>query len=75
MPGIQQQRYVALTAAARCRKPRLVGPDRRQLLDVTNRMRALEGVVSTESFLYLELWKQLYDWGARVENGARVAAG
>ena len=53
----------------------LVCADRRQLLDVTNRMRALEGVVSTESFLYLELWKQLYDWGAHVENGARVAAG
>ena len=36
---------------------------------MTNRIRALDGVVSTESFLYLELWKQLYDWGARVENG------
>ena len=50
----------------------LVCADRRQLLDVTNRMRELDGVVSTESFLYLELWKQLYDWGARVENGERV---
>jgi Lrp/AsnC family transcriptional regulator for asnA, asnC and gidA len=46
--------------------------DRRQLLDVTNRMRELDGVVSTESFLYLELRKQLYDWGARVQNGMRV---
>ena len=50
----------------------LVCADRRQLLAVTNRMRELDGVVSTESFLYLELWKQLYDWGARVQNGARV---
>ena len=50
----------------------LVCADRRQLLDLTNRIRELDGVVSTESFLYLELWKQLYDWGARVENGARV---
>jgi Lrp/AsnC family transcriptional regulator for asnA, asnC and gidA len=33
------------------------------LLDLTNRIRGLPGVVSTESFLYLELWKQLYDWG------------
>ena len=24
---------------------------------------ALAAVVSTETFLYLELWKQLYDWG------------
>jgi len=53
----------------------LICADRRQLLDVTNRMRALDGVVSTETFLYLELRKQLYDWGAGVTNGARVAAG
>ena len=50
----------------------LVCEDRRDLLDVTNRIRGLDAVVSTESFLYLELWKQLYDWGARVENGARA---
>ena len=28
-------------------------------------MRALGGVVSTETFPYLEMWKQLYDWGAQ----------
>ena len=39
--------------------------DRRALLDVTNRIRASPDVITTESFLYLELWKQLYDWGAR----------
>ena len=38
-------------------------------------IRALGGVVSTESFLYLELWKQLYDWGARAQSGLRVEAG
>ena len=42
--------------------------DRRALLDVTNRIRALPDVITTESFLYLELWKQLYDWGARVHG-------
>jgi Lrp/AsnC family transcriptional regulator, regulator for asnA, asnC and gidA len=40
--------------------------DRRDLLDATNRIRGLEAVVSTETFLYLDLWKQLYDWGAHV---------
>ena len=30
---------------------------------MTNRIRSLPEVVSTETFLYLELWKQLYDWG------------
>jgi Lrp/AsnC family transcriptional regulator for asnA, asnC and gidA len=41
---------------------------------VTNRIRALDGVVSTESFLYLELWKQLYDWGARADEAALAEA-
>ena len=47
----------------------VVCADRRSLLDVTNRIRALPGVVSTESFLYLELWKQLYDWGVSGYRG------
>ena len=64
--------YVVITAGQFDILVELVCEHRRQLLDVTNRMRELEGVVSTESFLYLELWKQLYDWGARVENGARA---
>jgi Lrp/AsnC family transcriptional regulator for asnA, asnC and gidA len=46
----------------------LVCPDRRALLDATNRIRALPDVITTESFLYLELWKQLYDWGAHVHD-------
>jgi Lrp/AsnC family transcriptional regulator, regulator for asnA, asnC and gidA len=66
--------YVVITAGQFDLLVELVCADRRQLLDVTNRIRSLEGVVSTESFLYLELWKQLYDWGARVQNGPRVAA-
>jgi len=64
--------YVVITAGQFDILVELVCEHRRQLLDVTNRMRELDGVVSTESFLYLELWKQLYDWGARVENGARA---
>jgi Lrp/AsnC family transcriptional regulator for asnA, asnC and gidA len=64
--------YVVVTAGQFDILVELVCADRRQLLAVTNRMRELDGVVSTESFLYLELWKQLYDWGARVQNGARA---
>jgi hypothetical protein len=37
-------------------------------LEVTDRIRGLDHVVSTESFLYLELRKQLYDWGARTDT-------
>ena len=35
---------------------------------VTDRFLTLPDVITTESFLYLELWKQLYDWGARVHE-------
>ena len=60
--------YVVITAGQFDILVELVCPDRRALLDLTNRIRAIDGVVSTESFLYLELWKQLYDWGARAEG-------
>jgi Lrp/AsnC family transcriptional regulator for asnA, asnC and gidA len=60
--------YVVVTAGQFDILVELVCSDRGQLLELTNRIRALDGVVSTESFLYLELWKQLYDWGARAES-------
>jgi Lrp/AsnC family transcriptional regulator for asnA, asnC and gidA len=60
--------YVVVTAGQFDILVELVCTDRRQLLDLTNRMRAIEGVVSTESFLYLEMWKQLYDWGTRIDG-------
>jgi Lrp/AsnC family transcriptional regulator, regulator for asnA, asnC and gidA len=67
--------YVVITAGQFDILVELVCADRRQLLDLTNRIRAIEGVVSTESFLYLELLKQIYDWGARVQHGAARVAG
>jgi Lrp/AsnC family transcriptional regulator, regulator for asnA, asnC and gidA len=60
--------YVVVTAGQFDLLVEVVCTDRRHLLDVINRMRELEGVVSTETFLYLTLWKQLYDWGARVSS-------
>ncbi len=61
--------YVVVTAGRFDLLVEVVCADRRALLDVTNRIRALPGVVSTESFLYLELWKQLYDWGVGGNRG------
>ena len=55
--------YVVVTAGQYDLVVEVVATDRRELLELTNRMRALEGVVSTETFLYLDLVKQLYDWG------------
>jgi Lrp/AsnC family transcriptional regulator for asnA, asnC and gidA len=57
--------YVVVTAGQYDLVVEVVAPGRRALLDVTNRMRELDGVVSTETFLYLDLVKQLYDWGTR----------
>ncbi len=57
--------YVVVTAGQYDLVVEVVAADRRGLLEMTNRMRALEGVVSTETFLYLDLVKQLYDWGTR----------
>jgi Lrp/AsnC family transcriptional regulator for asnA, asnC and gidA len=55
--------YVVVTAGQYDLVVEVVATDRRDLLELTNRMRALDGVVSTETFLYLDLVKQLYDWG------------
>jgi Lrp/AsnC family transcriptional regulator for asnA, asnC and gidA len=56
--------YVIATAGQFDLVVELVAADRRHLLELTSRLRALPDVVSTETFMYLELWKQLYDWGS-----------
>ncbi len=56
--------YVVVTAGQFDVLVELVCVDRRHLLDLTSRIRGLDGVASTETFLYLELCKQVYDWGA-----------
>jgi Lrp/AsnC family transcriptional regulator for asnA, asnC and gidA len=35
-----------------------------ELLDLTNRIRSVKGVQSTETFIYLDLVKQTFTWGA-----------
>ena len=57
--------YVVVTAGQFDVLVELVCAGRHELLALTNRMRALDGVVSTESFLYLDMVKQLYDWGTK----------
>ena len=61
--------YVVVTTGRFDLLVEVVCADRRGLLDVTNRIRSLPEVVSTETFLYLELWKQLYDWGTGDNDG------
>ena len=40
--------------------------DRRRRLELTTRLRGVEGVVSTETFPYLSLAKQVYAWGTHL---------
>ena len=58
--------YVVVTAGQFDVLVELVCVDRRHLLELTSRIRELDGVTSTESFLYLELCKQVYEWGVRI---------
>jgi Lrp/AsnC family transcriptional regulator for asnA, asnC and gidA len=60
--------YVVVTAGQYDLLVELVAADRSDLLEVTNRMRALDGVASTETFLYMQMVKQLYDWGIHVRE-------
>jgi Lrp/AsnC family transcriptional regulator for asnA, asnC and gidA len=69
--GWPEADYVVITAGQYDLLVELVAADRRELLDLTNRLRAIDDVVSTETFLYLGMVKQLYDWGARVKGDGR----
>lgn len=60
--------YVVVSAGQYDLLVELVAADRHELLELTNRMRALDDVVSTETFLYLDMVKQLYDWGTHVDG-------
>jgi Lrp/AsnC family transcriptional regulator for asnA, asnC and gidA len=57
--------YVVVTAGRFDVLVELVCEDRQHLLEATNRIRALDGVETTESFLYLQLVKQIFTWGTR----------
>ena len=72
--GWPEADYVVITAGRFDVIVELVCEDRRHLLEVTNRIRAIEGVVSTETFLYLQLCKQIYTWGARSGEEQRESA-
>lgn len=58
--------YVVVTAGAFDLLAEVVCEDDEHLLDVINtKMRTLPGVRATETFVYLKLRKQLYNWGTR----------
>jgi Lrp/AsnC family transcriptional regulator for asnA, asnC and gidA len=58
--------YVVTTAGSFDLLVEVVCEDDDELLDlVSRRIRGLPGVVSTETFVYLKLNKQHYNWGTR----------
>ncbi|GLY30209.1 transcriptional regulator [Kineosporia sp. NBRC 101731] len=58
--------YVVVTAGSFDLLVELVCEDDDHLLDLVSRqIRGLSGVRSTETFVYLKLRKQLYNWGTR----------
>jgi Lrp/AsnC family transcriptional regulator, regulator for asnA, asnC and gidA len=58
--------YVVLTAGSFDVLAEVVCEDDDDLIELLNqRIRRIDGVQSTETFVYLKLQKQLYNWGAR----------
>lgn len=58
--------YLVITAGSYDLLAEVVVSDDAHLLELVNqRIRTIEGVTRTESFLYLRLAKQTYNWGAR----------
>ncbi|MBI4936063.1 MAG: Lrp/AsnC family transcriptional regulator [Actinobacteria bacterium] len=56
--------YLVITAGTFDLMCEVVVQDDLQLLDLTNRIRAVPGVRNTETFIYLDLVKQTFTWGA-----------
>ena len=57
--------YVVTTAGSFDLLVEVVCEDDDRLLDTVSRIRDVEGVESTETFVYLGLRKQTYAWGTR----------
>lgn len=58
--------YVVLTAGSFDVLAEVVCESDEDLIELLNhRIRAIDGVASTETFVYLKLQKQFYNWGTR----------
>ena len=62
---LDEVEYVVLTAGAFDMLIEVVAEDDEQLLDLLNeKIRKVEGVQTTETFIYLRIHKETYQWGA-----------
>jgi Lrp/AsnC family transcriptional regulator for asnA, asnC and gidA len=65
LAAFEEVDYVVATAGSFDVLVEVVCEDDDQLLDTVSRIRDVDGVESTESFVYLGLRKQTYAWGTR----------
>lgn len=63
---LEEVDYVVVTAGSFDLLVEVVAESDERLLEIiSGRIRAIEGVVRTETFMYLQLRKQTYSWGVR----------
>jgi Lrp/AsnC family transcriptional regulator for asnA, asnC and gidA len=65
LEALPEVEYLVTTAGSFDLLVEVVCEDDEHLLDLISRIRRLPGVTSTETFLYLRLHRQRYDWGTR----------
>ncbi|MFZ5848482.1 MAG: Lrp/AsnC family transcriptional regulator [Actinomycetota bacterium] len=66
LAGMDEVDYVVITAGSFDLLAEVVCESDEHLLDVlSHQIRKIDGVVSTETFMYLKLRKQTYSWGVR----------
>ena len=63
--AIEEIEYLVVTAGAMDFLAEVVVRDEAELLRVTNLVRAIAGVTSTETYVYLDIAKQTYTYGVR----------
>src|SRR5690242_8001121 len=64
--ALEEVDYVVVTAGSYDLLVEVVCESDQHLLElISERLRAIEGVAATETFMYLKLQKQTYSWGVR----------
>jgi Lrp/AsnC family transcriptional regulator for asnA, asnC and gidA len=66
LAGLDEVDYVVVTAGAFDVLAEVVAESDEHLLEIiSDRIRSIDGVLTTETFMYLRLRKQTYSWGVR----------
>jgi Lrp/AsnC family transcriptional regulator for asnA, asnC and gidA len=65
LQALDEVDYVVITAGTFDVLAEAVCTTDEHLLDLIDRIRSIEGVAETETFMYLRLRKQTYSWGVR----------